>query len=108
MAESLADGRRAVRVLFRTPSEVVVSNFRELDSLFVEFLAQPGSALSASERDEVKEYVDVGEYGLALRTAVAIFDEERKIATADERSLVHRLATAMSIDPEPLLNRMKM
>lgn len=83
-----------------------MQNYNELDSMFETFLVQPGSALSDLERNEIREYVDVGEYGLALRTVVAIFDEEQKIPTNEERSLINRLAIAMSIDADPLLQRL--
>ncbi len=79
---------------------------KEIDSAFYELLEQKDSALSRSELDEVREYVDVGEYGIALRTYAAIFDEEKKMATVRERDLVRWLGVAMSIDPLPLLARM--
>lgn len=82
------------------------NHYKNLDSLFATFLAQPISALSESERSEIREYVDVGEYGLALSTAVAIFDEEQKIATVEERALIRLLAVTMSKDPKPLLERL--
>ena len=83
-----------------------MSDFKEIDSVFYELLDQKDSTLSRSELDEVRQYVDVGEYGIALRTYAAIFDEEKKVATSRERDLVQWLAIAMSIDPLPLLTRM--
>lgn len=64
------------------------------------------SVLSESECTEIQEYVDVGEYGLALRTAVAIYAEENKVATSEARLLMRRLAEAMKIDPDQLLDRL--
>ncbi len=78
-------------------------NFDEVEALFAELFAQSESALCASERDEILEFFDVGEYGLALRTAVAIFREEKKLATAKERQIFLRLAKAMSIDSDTLM-----
>jgi hypothetical protein len=80
-----------------------MTEFAQVELLFDEFLAQNGSALTESERQEIKEYVDFGEYGIALRFAVAIFREEKKVATANEWSLIQRLAQAMSIDSATLL-----
>jgi type IV pilus biogenesis protein CpaD/CtpE len=80
-----------------------MQNFNEIEALFTELLAQRESALSAAERDEIQEFFDVGEYGLALRTAVAIFREEKKLATATERQIFIRLAKAMSIDSDSML-----
>jgi len=81
-------------------------NYENIKLLFADFLAQSTTELSDSERAEIREYVDVGEYGIALRTAIGIFCEERKSVTASERSLLSQLAVAMSIDPEPLLRRL--
>ncbi|WP_373322334.1 MafI family immunity protein [Chitinimonas viridis] len=76
----------------------------ELD--FAHLLTAMQPMLSASECDEVREYVDVGEYGLALRTAVAIYVEESKVATAEVRELISRLAKKMGQDAEVLLKRL--
>lgn len=80
-----------------------MTEFAQVELLFDEFLAQNDSALTESERQEIKEYVDFGEYGIALRFAVAIFREEKKVPTANEWSLIQRLAQAMSIDSDTLL-----
>lgn len=76
--------------------------FAVIESLFADLLAQPMTALSNSELEEIREYVDVGEYGLALRTAAAIFREEKQPATPRERELIQRLAIEMSLDPNVL------
>lgn len=81
-----------------------MTNINEIELLFTDLLTQSESALSVAERDEIKEYFDVGEYGLALRTSIAIFREEKKVATTNERLLLLRLAEAMSIDHKTLLN----
>lgn len=61
------------------------------------------SVLSNAERIKVQTFIGVGECGLALETAAAIYSEEKKIATADVVDLIPRLAAAMSMDPVPLL-----
>ena len=78
-------------------------NFDEIEALFTDLLTLSESALSDTERDEIQEFFDVGEYGLALRTAVAIFREEKKHATSTERHIFLRLAKLMSIDPDALM-----
>ena len=83
-----------------------VSNFKEIDSVFYELLRATGLGSVPFRVDGVREFVDVGEYGIALRTYAAIFEEEKKTATAKERDFVQRLAVSMSMDPLPLLIRM--
>ncbi len=59
--------------------------------------------LSDTERAEVQRFIDVGEYGLALETAVAIYCEEKKTPTAEVVDLIKRSAEIMAMDPAPLL-----
>ena len=79
-----------------------MSNFDEIESLLSRLLMIAASVLSDAERAEVQRFIDVGEYGLALETAAAIYAEEKKIATAEVADLIERLAAAMSMDPAPL------
>lgn len=83
-----------------------MSNFDEIESLLSQLLMAAAPVLSDAERAEVQRFVDVGEYGLALETAAAIYSEEKKIATAEVVDLIERLAAAMSMDPIPLLERL--
>jgi hypothetical protein len=62
--------------------------------------------LSESECAEVQEYADHGEFGLGLTTTVAIFTEERKIASPEVKDLVTELAELTKRDPNPLLDRL--
>ena len=80
-----------------------MSNFDEIESLLSRLLMIAASVLSDAERAEVQRFIDVGEYGLALETAAAIYAEAKKIATAEVVDLIERLAAAMSMHPAPLL-----
>lgn len=80
-----------------------MSNFDEIETMLAQLLIASTPVLSDTELAEVQRFVDVGEYGLALETAAAIYAEEDKVATAEVIALIERLATAMSIDPVPLL-----
>ncbi|AUB85535.1 MafI family immunity protein [Candidatus Thiodictyon syntrophicum] len=53
------------------------------------------SALSWSEAQEVRDFVDVGEYGLALETLVDIVTEEEKSISAEALRLIIELADSM-------------
>jgi hypothetical protein len=82
-----------------------MSNFDEIELLLSRLLVAATPVLSTADRTEVQRFIDVGEYGLALETAVAIYSEEKKIATADVLDLIERLASAMSMDPAPLIEQ---
>jgi hypothetical protein len=51
-----------------------------------------------SERNEVQEFIDVGEYGLALETLVDIVLEENKQIPGKVLMLVDELADVMKLD----------
>ena len=80
-----------------------MSNFDEIESLLSRLLMAAASVLSDAARAEVQRFIDVGECGLALETAAAIYSEEKKIATAEVVDLIQRLAAAMSMNLVPLL-----
>jgi hypothetical protein len=86
--------------------KVHMTDFAEIESLFSNLLIEANEILSTAECAEIQEYIDVGEYGLALRTTIAIYVEERKIATSAIRDLIKKLAKLMDINPEALINRL--
>ncbi len=61
---------------------------------------------SASEIAEVREFIDAGEYGLALETTVDIFVEERKVAPQEIAVMIENLANAMQLTSVSYLNRL--
>lgn len=83
-----------------------MSKFDEIELLFVKLMDATRSILSESECAEIQDYVDVGEYGLALRTAVAIFAEENKEASIEVRITIANLAKAMKVNSNQLLDRL--
>jgi hypothetical protein len=83
-----------------------MADFDEIEALFAKLLAVADRVLSQSEQTEVRKFIDVGEYGLALETAVDIFVEEGKKPSADVVSLIEQLAKAMSMEPGVLTKRL--
>ena len=83
-----------------------MSNFDEIELQFSRLLIAAAHVLSDAELAEVRRFVDVGEYGLALETTVDIYFEEKKTATTEIVSLVERLAAAMSMNPVHLREKL--
>jgi hypothetical protein len=81
-----------------------MADFDKIEALFAELLLAAGPVLSQSKH--IREFIDVGEYGLALETAVDIFAEEGKTAPAEVVSLIEQLAAAMSMDSAILIKRL--
>lgn len=75
-----------------------MKQFDEIELLFGDLLNASVPVLSDSELDEIRRYIDVGEYGLALESAVDIYSEERKIPSSDVVILIERLGEMMSMD----------
>jgi hypothetical protein len=83
-----------------------MSKFQIIEVWFSELLTAAAPVLSNSEREEIQRFIDVGEYGLALETAVDIYADERKLASTAVIALVERLAEAMELEATPLLQRL--
>ena len=79
--------------------------FEEVELMFKSLLSESKLVLSDLECAEIQEYIDVGEYGIALKTAVSIYVEENKVASDEVKVLVSRLAKEMLIEPDSLLSR---
>jgi hypothetical protein len=71
---------------------------RKIESMFSELLYGPLSNLLSDECAEVKEFIDVGEYGIAPETLISIYLEERKLPDEDRRRIIDALAAEMSMD----------
>lgn len=84
-----------------------MSNFAIVESLFGRLLLALNGVFSVSEIAEASEFVDVGEYGLALDTAVDIFVEEKKVAEDDVIVLVQSLAVAMELSAVEYSERLR-
>ncbi|MFZ6727265.1 MafI family immunity protein [Undibacterium sp. MH2W] len=84
-----------------------MSDFTIVESIFSRLLSALNGVFSVSEIAEVSGFVDVGEYGLALDTAVDIFVEEEKVASDDVIVLVQSLAIAMELPAVEYSDRLR-
>lgn len=66
--------------------------------IFAGLLVDASDVLSTSELAEVCNFIDVGEYGVALETIVSIYSEEKKIKSQSVYESINRLAKMMSMD----------
>lgn len=82
-------------------------DFSIVENLFRQFLPALREVFSASELAEVSGFIDVGEYGLALDTAVDIFVEEKKVATQSVIGFAERLAVAMDLSVADYADRLR-
>jgi hypothetical protein len=73
------------------------SDHEWLEATFAALFAELGDTLASAERAEIIEFVDVGEYGVALETLVALVVEEQKQLPAPAFATICLLADRMAI-----------
>jgi hypothetical protein len=73
-------------------------NYTEHDRLFTELLVSVESVFSEKEANEVRDFVDVREYELALQTLVDIVVEENKRISRDTFDKCEALVRLMNVE----------
>lgn len=69
-------------------------------------LALLKDVFSDSESSEVQDFIDVGEYGLALDTLIDIVDEESKVISREALDLIKQLATVLGMNTDVIEERL--
>jgi len=80
---------------------------QQLDDAFQELQRQLEGTLSASEWNEVRAFLDVGEYGVALETLAFIVTEEQKTIPSKAFDLIVHLARLMGIDDSVITDALR-
>lgn len=73
-------------------------NYQYIEKLLVRLLNLLDIVFAEPELKEVQDFIDVGEYGLALETLVDIVAEEDKQISGEALKLVKELSVAMLLD----------
>lgn len=82
-------------------------DFQGVEDSFSQITDSLEGVLGLSEIREFQEFIDVGEYGLALETLVDIVDEENKKISNEIMAAILGLADKMSMDREVLLEKLQ-
>lgn len=75
-------------------------HFNQIEILFSKLLQLLVDFFTESEMKEVQEFIDVGEYGVALETLCSIIDEENKVISKEVYDLIAQLGTSMEMGTE--------
>jgi len=78
------------------------NNYQYIEEILLRLLGLLLAVFTESEKSEVQEFIDVGEYGLALETLVDIVYEEDKQISSEALRLVQELAEVMQMDANTL------
>ncbi|MFT7879339.1 MAG: MafI family immunity protein [Sulfurimonas sp.] len=81
------------------------NNYTEIEKLLMDLLNLLTDIFNEDEIQEVKEFIDVGEYGLALDTLIDIIVEEKKQVSENVLEIIYKLARIMSLDEKTIQER---
>lgn len=73
-------------------------DYQYIENLLVRLLGLLLEIFTDSEKGEVQDFIDAGEYGLALEALVDIVIEENKQIPGESFALVCELADVMQLD----------
>lgn len=76
---------------------MIITDHNLIENLFKQLFDQVCNLFSVNELNEVNEFFDVGEYGLALQTLIDIVVEEKKDISEKACNLIEELAILMKI-----------
>ena len=73
-------------------------DYQYIEDMLLRLLGLLLETFTDSEKSEVQDFIDAGEYGLALETLVDIVTEENKQVSGESLALVCELADVMQLD----------
>lgn len=77
---------------------MINNNYEEIEEFLSKLISLLEPICTQIEIKEIQDFIDVGEYGLALETAIYIIIEEKKQISKNIFELINKLANKMSID----------
>jgi hypothetical protein len=89
-------------MMLRTPgtSEAAMRDHKTLESALRTIVTDLGNKLTSVERVDVIDFVDNGEYGIALETLCAILTENDRFVAKEVLGRIQKVGTEMELDPK--------
>lgn len=82
-------------------------NYKYIEGLLLRLIGMLAGVCTDSEVNEVRYFVDAGEYGVALETLVDIVNEEDKQISSESLNLICELAREMQFDKSVFEDRLR-
>lgn len=82
-------------------------HYEHIEELLAQLLFLLTPVFVELEKKEVQDFIDAGEYGLALDTLVDIVKEEDKIISTQILNVVYELAAVMQLDKEAFKEKLR-
>ncbi|AOR61155.1 MafI family immunity protein [Pectobacterium parmentieri] len=83
------------------------SDYQEIELELSNLINSLGGVFSLNELIEIKDFIDYGEYGLALETAIDVVIEERKLISSESFNIMIKLSHLMTMDKDVISSRLK-
>ncbi|CAJ0563717.1 MULTISPECIES: MafI family immunity protein [Gammaproteobacteria] len=81
------------------------NEYRKIESTLELLLMALSDSFSECESIEVQEFIDVGEYGIALETIIDIINEESKNITNEAEFLIEKAGRIMNMDTTSIVDK---
>ena len=82
-------------------------SYQEIEFLFSELINSLENTFTQIEILEVREFIEYGEYGVALETLVGIILEENKMISKDVFYSIEKLSSLMGIDKITIISNLR-
>ncbi len=82
-------------------------DYQYIEELLLRLLSNLLGIFTDSEKNEVQDFIDVGEYGLALETLIDIIVEENKQISGESLELACDLAEVMQFNKKVLEEKLR-
>ncbi|MCL2896125.1 MafI family immunity protein [Brenneria tiliae] len=80
-------------------------DYQEIEKNFSELIISLSKAFTPEEINEITEFIDHGEYGLALDTVIDIITEEDKEISHDNFNIIVKLSNIMDLETDVIIKK---
>ncbi|RCW63253.1 hypothetical protein DET61_11920 [Marinobacter nauticus] len=83
----------------------MMNDYQKIENALGSLLAVLADSFTESEFNEVKEFIDAGEYGIALETLIDIIEDESKSISKEALLLAKKAGECMDMDSNTIEKR---
>jgi hypothetical protein len=83
----------------------MMNDYQKIENTLCSLLGVLADTFTESECNEVKEFIDAGEYGIALETLIDIIEEESKSIPKEALLLIKIAGECMDMDSNTIEKR---
>lgn len=80
-------------------------DYQKIEKNFSALIISLSKKFTSEEINEIEEFIDHGEYGLALDTVIDIIMEEDKEVSNDDLSIIVKLSNIMNLETDTIIKK---